>query len=278
MAISGRVKVLGGLILFLLVVVGFGANALWLGTSNTLERELKRLTGPAPDVQADTGPLPEPVERFFLHTMPPGQKWIKTAKIHQAGEFLLNGTWRPFTAQQFFTATPPAFMWDARISIAPLMSVYVRDAYIAGGASMRARVMGIYPVVDQANTPELESGALMRYLAEAAWLPTRLKPGSGVSWTPIDDRHAEATLTDDGTTVSLRFTFDAAGAITEIYSPERYREVNGSYVKTPWRVRALGQDSKDGIRVMSPAEVEWVLPEGPQPYWRGRLTAIEYGY
>jgi hypothetical protein len=26
------------------------------------------------------------------------------------------------------------------------------------------------------------------------------------------------------------------------------------------------------------AEVEWVLPGGPYPYWRGEITSIDYEY
>ncbi|MGC4084314.1 MAG: hypothetical protein QM736_19940 [Vicinamibacterales bacterium] len=265
MAISLPTKIILFVGILTLLVVAVGATALWNGTSNTLVRELDRRASMPSDIAIGDDTLPAPVARFLAHSLPPGQRRIRTATLEQSGEFFLNGQWLPFTARQFFAATPPAFMWDARIRMGRLLSVYVRDAYIAGGASMRARVLGIYPVVNQANTPELKSGALMRYLGEASWLPTRLMPGDGLTWTPIDDDHATATLTDGDTSVSLQFTFDADGAITEIYSSDRFREVNGSYVKTPWRVRALGHEVKSGIRLMSPAEVEWVLPDGPQP-------------
>lgn len=265
-----------GLILALFVV--FGAGAVWNGASNTIERELQRLVVPPHDVQMSSLEVPPPVARFLEHTLMPGQKRMRTGTFEQEGQFMLNGSWHPFTAHQFATASPPAFIWDARIQIAPLMSVYVRDAYVAGRASMRARVLALYPVVNQSDRPELRAGALMRYLGEAVWLPTRLMPGDGFSWAPVDDEHADATLTDGETTVTLRFTIDASGAVTEIYAADRFREVNGTYVKTPWRVRALGQEVRGGVRLMSPAEAEWMLPEGPQPYWRGRIVSAVYGY
>jgi hypothetical protein len=228
-----------------------------------------------PDQLAD---LPEPVVRFFRRTLADGQPCIRTARFRQEGEFFMNGSWRPFRAEQVVAATPPAFMWDARIAMAPFMPVYVRDAYVAGRASMNANVLGIYPVVNQAGTPELREGALMRYLGEAAWLPTRLLPGEGLTWTPVDGTTARATLTDGPTTVSLQFRFDEQGDIVEVFAPERPREVSGRYVPTPWRVRALGHELRYGVRVMSAAEVAWILPDGPLPYWRGRLTGIEFTY
>lgn len=278
MTVRSRLKFVLVSTLALVLLALFGASAVWNGASNTLERELRRIVVPPHDVALEDNALPPPVARFLAHTFPPGQKRMHTVRIEQAGEFFLNGTWQPFTAHQFMTASPTAFFWDARIQMAPLVSVYVRDAYIAGNASMRARLLALYPLVDQSRRPELNSGALMRYLGEAVWMPTRLMPGDGLSWAPVDDQHADATLTDGTTTVTLRFTIDAAGAVTEIYAADRYREVNGTYVKTPWRVRALGLDVKSGVRLMSPAEAEWVLPDGPQPYWRGRIVSAEYGY
>ena len=278
MALSFRTKFIAVASALLAVFIAFGADAVWSGASNTLERELTRLAVPPHDVQISDVELPAPVARFMARSLPPGQKRIKSARLQQTGEFFVNGAWHPLEARQVFTASPPAFVWDARIRMAPLVSVYVRDAYVAGGASMRARMMALYPLVNQSNAPELNAGALMRYLGEAAWLPTRLMPGDGLSWKAIDDRQAEATLTDGQTSASLRFTIDEAGSITEIYAAARFREVNGQYVPTPWRVRALGQEVKGGVRLMSPAEAEWILPEGPQPYWRGRIVSVEYGY
>jgi hypothetical protein len=158
------------------------------------------------------------------------------------------------------------------------MPVYVRDSYVDGRGAMQARVLALYPVVNQAGAPELAAGALMRYLGEAAWFPTRLLPGDGLSWTAVDDNTARATLTDRDTTVSLLFRFTGEGDLEEIYSPGRFRDVKGTYVQTPWRVRALGYADVKGMRLMSSAVAEWVLPDGPLEYWKGRITRTQYEY
>ena len=93
----------------------------------------------------------------------------------------------------------------------------------------------------------------------------------------MDDERAEATLTDGSTTVSLQFRFDDKGDLIELYSPGRFREVNGAYVSTPWRVRALGQEVFGGMRMMSPAVVSGAS-RWPLPYWRGRIREITYEY
>jgi uncharacterized protein DUF6544 len=263
-----------------LTAVPLAGCARWRRRSAQIERAI--LSGVAsadggvtPDRLAD---VPEPVARFFRHALSESQRIIRSVRIRQAGEFYLNGSWRPMRATQIFSATRPGFLWDARISAAPFMPVYVRDAYVNGHAVMRADLLALYPFVDQEGAPELNAGALLRYLAEAAWFPTRLLPGNGLSWRGIDENAAEATLTDGTATVSLQFRVNPHGTLIELYSPARFREVHGVYVPTPWRVRALGEETVGGMRVMNPSVVEWVLPEGPLPYWRGRITHADYTY
>jgi hypothetical protein len=222
--------------------------------------------------------VPEPVRLFLSRTLREGQPLIAAARLSQSGEFQLNGKWRRMRARQRFSAVPPGFIWDARIYAAPLLPVFVRDSYIAGRASMTASMLAMFPLVAQSGDPALDSGALMRYLGEAAWLPTRLLPGHGLSWEAIDGQAARATLVDGDTSVSLEFRFDEHGDLVELYSPDRFREVDGRYVPTPWRVRGLGYEVVDGVRLMNPSVAEWLLDSGPLPYWRGRITRVEYGY
>jgi hypothetical protein len=62
------------------------------------------------------------------------------------------------------------------------------------------------------------------------------------------------------------------------YTPERYREVDGKYVSTPWACHYGSYSQVDGMRVPTEGEVEWILPEGRLPYWRGRVFGHQYGF
>jgi hypothetical protein len=54
---------------------------------------------------------------------------------------------------------------------------------LAGGeGASEAKLAAIIPLQKMGGTPEVASSSLLRYLAEAAWLPTALLPRSGVSW------------------------------------------------------------------------------------------------
>ena len=218
------------------------------------------------------------VDRYFAHVLPPGQRPIATAMLEQEAEFFVGGGWKPLTARQHFVTEPPGFVWDARIAMAPGVPVFVRDSYIGGAGAMHGEVAGVFPIVRQSDKPELNAGALHRYVAEAVWLPTALWPGAHMQWTEVDDRTALATFTDAGTTVRLQFRFTAAGDVEEIHVRNRPREENGRYIPTPWTVRCQEWGTFDGIRVPVRCEVAWEMPAGPLPYWRGRITHARYTY
>lgn len=222
--------------------------------------------------------LPEPVVRYFNFALTPGQPLIRSARLEQEGEFRggLDAPWSPFTAVQHFSAYPRAFVWDASIRMAPLLTVRVRDSYIGGTGGMQARMAGVIPIMNQSDRPGLNAGALLRYLAESAWFPTALLPAQGIVWEAIDGNTARATLTDSETTISLDFHFGLKGEIVRVYTPARFREVNGEDVPTPWEGAFGDYERVEGVMVPKQGEVAWILPEGRLTYWRGRIRGVHF--
>lgn len=223
--------------------------------------------------------LPAPVMRYFRVALRDGQPIVRCMRLSQHGDFLLrpapNG-WRPFTATQYFTTQPPGFVWDAYIRMVLGLGVRVRDAFVDGTGSMRASLMGIIPLASVEATPGITAGALHRYLAEAVWCPTALLPAQGVFWTPLDDASARATLHVAGITVSLDFRFGRDSLVQRVFTPERARDVHGYAVLTPWQGHFFEYGERGGMRIPLRGEVEWLLPDGPQVYWRGRITEVSY--
>lgn len=266
--------------------IGGGAAAVSAGSTawnQATARAVARLTHDAAATDERFSPermdgLPGPVRRYFEYALTPGRRLIRTARVTHAGRFRtgLEAGWMRFHSVQVFTARPPGFVWDARIRMAPLLSIRVRDSYVNGAGSMLGSIASVVPVVDVQGGPELAAGALHRYLAEAVWLPTALLPSSGVRWDAVDDFTARATMTDGETSVWLDFRFDAEGRILEVFTPARFRDVNGTGVPTPWTGRFHDWVQVDGVRIPTRGEVDWLLPEGTLTYWRGRVTSVSY--
>lgn len=231
--------------------------------------------------------LPAPVRRYFRMALRDGQPRVRTARVTQRGEFRSKESpdaeagWQPFTATQVFSADPPGFVWDARIRMGPLVSVWVRDGYVEGRASMLGALLGVAPVVDESDREELRAGALQRYLAESVWFPTALLPREALTWGAMDDTHARATLTDAGTSVSLDFEFGPGGEIVGAYAAGRLRSVpgdKGRYERLAWGGRYRAYEERDGMRVPTEAEVFWVVDGMEQPYYRGRNLDVAFEY
>jgi len=220
---------------------------------------------------------PLPVTRYLQKAITPGHPLVRSAIATQEAQFFINGGWRALRATQHFSMAPPGFVWDARIEMAPLMPVFVRDAYVSSHAKMQASMYGIYPLANQIDKPELNAGALQRFLGESIWFPTALLPSPTVKWRERDDRSAFVTLRDGSNAVTLLFEFGDDGMPWRI-SGDRYKENNGQYAMHPWRIACGTYAFRDGMSIPMHCEVAWVIGGATQPYWRGRISSIDYHY
>lgn len=283
--LTGIAIVVGAILVASAVALWFGART-WRRASDAVFAQVAARAESFPRTgQATTfarqslDSLPPPVARYFRVALIPSVRMIRMAYIDHAGEFALKpNAWQPFTSRQVYSTAPRAFVWDASIRMIPFIPVHVRDAYREGRGSMLGAIGGAVTMVDQAGTPGLARGALLRFLAEAAWLPTALLPSEGVRWTAIDDSTAKATITDAGIEVSMDVHFAPTGEIARV-TAQRERDDKGKSVLTPW----VGEYSHEllavsGMKIPVSATVKWVLPEGEHAYWRGKVVGVRYEF
>lgn len=267
------------------VAVAYGTRT-WRRSSEAEFSSLKSLADAAPKGNARTtfardelDSLPPPVKRFFDRVLIPSQRMIRLAFIDHTGDFALKpNEWMPFTSRQLYSTSPRGFVWDATIRKIPLAPMRVLDRYAAGTGSMLGSVAGVVKIVDQEGTPGLAAGALLRFFAEAAWLPTALLPSEGVRWSALDDSTANATITDAGVTVTMTVHFGADGELSRV-TAMRERDVNGTSVLTPWEGRFSRElMTVSGMKIPVRGEVAWKLPEGEHVYWRGKVVGVRYEF
>ena len=266
------------------VAVALLGHWTWSKATEELERGLlaaRRAPATARFDPAELEGLPAPVQRYFRTSLTAGQRIVTAATIEHTGEFNMGDAqehWKPFTSQQRVVATRPGFVWNARIAFVPGLAVRVHDAYVAGAGHLRAAVEGLWTVTELRNTPDLAEGELMRFFAEAAWLPTALLPSQGVRWVGVDARTARATLDDGGLACTLTFRFDDAGLVGSVSADARGRTVGGRIEPTPWEGRWSNWQWRDGMRVPLDGEVAWLPAAGRRPYWRGSIASIAYRF
>jgi hypothetical protein len=222
--------------------------------------------------------VPEPVRRYLEKSIPAGHPLILTTRVSHIGRFRMReetDKWHEMAATEYFTGHPPGFVWDAHIAMAPLVSVRVVDTYMKGTGSLTARILGLITIAESAGDPELDEGALMRYLAESVWFPTTLLPSDFLTWTPGDDQSATASLTDGENEVRLTFSFNDLDEIVSA-TAQRYRQEGNDYTLRDWTVSYDNYATRDGLRIPLSGKVTWHLPEGEHAYWEGRIVDIEF--
>jgi len=273
--------VLGSLTVALILAFGIASLRQARSTSAFVETVLAAAPPGRPnpvDFQQFEG-LPLPVGRYLRHVLRDGQQPIQVARLRQVGELRTDverDRWSPFEASHVIAPLVNGFVWNARLRIAPLLHVRVRDAYFAGQGSGRVSLVSAITVAAESGRHEMNAGSLHRYLAEAVWYPTALLPSSALRWSPISDTKALATLTDAGVEVSLEFWFNDAGEVTGIYSPGRWGRFQGQFIQTPWEGHFRQYERNSGMLVPSEGEVGWYAAGQWRPVWRGRIVEASY--
>ncbi|MDB5241376.1 MAG: hypothetical protein JWP57_2001 [Spirosoma sp.] len=217
---------------------------------------------------AQLADLPAPVQRYFQHVLIPGQPYVRVARLRHDGQFKtdLKKDWIAIRGEEYFLAGTPGYLWIGTTSWFSAC-----DQYVAGRGSLTARLLGVLPVV-RGSGPSYDQGELLRWLAEAVWLPTSLLPGGQAIWSPIDNDSATLTLTDHDQTVSCLMTFNGQGEIVR-YQAQRYSDE--THIKT-WTGQLSDYRQLHGMRVPTRAGAAWVIDGEEKPYARFTLRDIEY--
>jgi hypothetical protein len=250
--------------------------------------------------------LPEVVQRYFKSILPLPNitkcadkiiPFARSLRIEQEGTFLMNEKWIPFTATQEFSCrqTHPGFVWDAVMEKACFggcnmtIPILVRDAYITGvGGIMKAQLpMGI-PLVNMKDTPELNMGEIMRWVAEATLFPMALIPQicdnnseTILKWSPGTDESGNSAILEckhKTYNVQIEFYFDPETHMVTTIKAKRPRTVGDKTEMTDWEGHCSDYELHGGVLVPTKMEVGWKLSdETPlELYFRGKNTKFIY--
>ena len=274
---------LGVFVASLLGLAAFG-RARWAGATKALLGQLEASRQPATAERYDARELeglPAPVQRYFRAVLTDGQPIITAVTVQHTGTFKASASgerWMPFTSQQRVLTRRRGFVWNARMVIVPGIAVVVHDAYVAGVGTLHPAVLGLFSLTNQHGPGDIARGELMRYFAESVWDPIALLRNQGVRWDAVDDRSANATLLDGAISLTMLFTFDAAGLIEAVRVEARGALEGGKVVMIPWECRMSNYQERAGMRVPLSGEAAWVPPGARRPYWCGTIVSLDYEF
>ena len=112
----------------------------------------------------------------------------------------------PVAAAQVFSVDPPGFVWTVDARMMGVLPIAGRDRYVSGHGGMLIELGSLFPVAD-ASGPEIDQGAMLRYLGEIVWFPSAALSDT-IAWEAIDTHSARATMRFAGRSVSAVFAFD----------------------------------------------------------------------
>lgn len=225
--------------------------------------------------------LPEPVQRYFRYTLKDGQEYIRFAKMKTSGEFRRPNEEKTadVTADEYFTAERPAFLFDAHFANYPYIGFWVdvRDKYHHGKGDMYVNLFSGYNVLDTRGAKELDQTSFLRFIGQTVMFPTALLPSDYVRWESIDENSARIVVIDGDNSGTASVYFNEAGEITKWVTEGRYEHVNGNYRK----IGTIGYRSNyreiDGVKVPMKFVIERVLSDGTREvFWKGEVIDIQF--
>ncbi len=180
-------------------------------------------------------------------------------------------SWLPLKATEYYTTNPPGFLWNASMRMFPLIDVNGRDRYTNGTGDIEMRLASLIPVASKSGG-NLNSGALLRYLNETMWFPAALLLPN-ITWEPIDDTHARATLTDAGQSVSAIFVFDDQHRLIDM-TADRWNDAEQALL--PWSTPITAWGTFAGLQLATAGTGVWHTGPDAYEYIRVHLTSVEY--
>jgi hypothetical protein len=214
--------------------------------------------------------LPEPLQRYLRYAGVVGKAPIRTVRLTQHGFMRMQPgqKWLPMAAQQYFTTTPPAFLWHTTIQPLPLVSISATDRFSDGHGNMHIKLWSAI-TMGNAHGPEMDQGELQRFLLEMAWFPTTWL-SDAIEWQARDANSVKATIHLQGVTASGVLHVNEQGQLTKL-SADRYREEHGHYVPAPWSAQSSEYEEVEGMRIPTRSEVTWHLASGDFTWFRFKV-------
>jgi uncharacterized protein DUF6544 len=222
----------------------------------------------------DLDGLPVPVRRWLEVSGTVGRARAATVRLRQRGEMRTapGGPWMPVSAEQYFSVDPPGFVWSVNARMMRVLPIAGRDRLVGGHGDMLIKLASLVTVAD-GRGPEIDQGAMLRYLGEIVWFPSAAL-SDAITWEPIDARSARATMRTGGAAVSAVFAFDERGRFSSL-TADRYMSGRGGATLQTWVIPATAWRSVRGIEMPVRGDAVWKLAGGDFDYYRWEILDVE---
>jgi len=234
-------------------------------------------TGTAPVTEEDLARLPAVVRRYlrFMGVVGRPRDWSFQARF--TGRFRLRpGTpWMALDSWQYNSSLAVARLFYMRIRFAGVVPLYGWDTYVGGRGRMHGKLLGLVTVVD-GRGDEFDIGELVTYLNDAILIAPSMLLTPSTSWSEVDDRSFDVSLTDSGRMVTARVLLDETAAPCDFSTTDRYASLPTGLLRARWTTPVKGCRVVDGRPLPERVSVIWHFPDGPFTYGEFRFRDVVY--
>lgn len=252
------------------------------GMKSTYEQQVREVVAASPpsgDVitETDIAPLPDPVQRFLRSHGYVGRGPFANAEVVWSESQIRMGRdrdWLDLRTRQFNSVPTPTRLAYMRARLFGVVPFEGMDTYTHGAGRMRMVLLKRFTLGDDRGS-EMDQSAAVTLLAEALLVPGYVL-ASYITWEPMDDASARATIRYRDTEASGVFHFDQAGDFVRFTTEDRYAAAKDGPRHVPWSAEVTEYATADGIRFPRAMHGIWHYEDGDFEYFRGRIEAIRY--
>ncbi len=266
-------------IILMFIVVAFGT---WRFSKLYAEEVTKdsAATAFSPDsllTEADIQHLPEPVKKYIRYTGSVDKPKVKSFKVEFVGQIRKNeqSSWMPFSSQQynFMDVTSRLFFMKATMNHLPVAGFH---SFKNGQAFMDIRLLSLFRVQYQTGQ-EMGIAETVTFFNDMCCMAPATLIDNRIKWIDSDDHKVNASLTNNGITISATLYFNDVGELTNFISEDRYAAgENNMMKKIKWSTPLKNYKMINGYKLAGYADTIYHYPEGDLGYGTFSLTNVEY--
>jgi hypothetical protein len=187
--------------------------------------------------------------------------------------------WRACEVWQYNTSpvVTRTFFMQLRLGGLPVIG---RDTYRDGRGRMLGKLLDLVTVIDGRGA-EFDIGGLVTYLNDLVLLGPSMLLVPAITWTAVDARSFDLSLTDHHHTVKARVFIDDRGAPVNFETTDRFCEDPSDpkkLMRARWSTPMEGFHDVDGRQVPRRGQTVWRLPQGDFTYADFELVSEGLAY
>lgn len=227
--------------------------------------------------EADLESLPVPVRKYLRYVGAVGKPRPKYFRAVFQGRMKQSetGKWLSIRSEQadFFDDASRLFFIQSTLYGIPFEGLHL---FRGDAATMRIRVAKFFEIVN-AHGREMNQSETVTFLNDMCLLAPASLIDTNIVWQEVDSTQVKARFTRRGIAVTATLRFDAAGALIDFISNDRYLSGDGkTYTRYPWSTPIREYKDYDGWLLASRGEAIWHKPDGLFKYAEFDFTEIKF--